>query len=92
VEVVLTIDELIGPGFVTDFGDLEPLKTYLDGALDHRDLNEVLDLPPTSENLACHIANWFIANVEPGIPGQMVKVRIGETNGTWAEYTPQVRG
>jgi 6-pyruvoyltetrahydropterin/6-carboxytetrahydropterin synthase len=56
VEVVLQADELEPPGFVTDFGDLAPLKTYLDNAFDHRHLNDVLEVPPTSEHLAAHIA------------------------------------
>ena len=54
VEVILAADALTGPGFVVDFGDLEPLRAYLDATFDHRDLNTVVDFPPTSEHLARH--------------------------------------
>lgn len=89
VEVVVTAEDLTGPGFVTDFGDLAPVKTYLDDAFDHRDLNEALDVPPTSENLAAHLADWFVVHVEPQIPGCLVSVRVSETGSTWAQYTPE---
>ncbi len=91
VEVVLGTNRLVQPGFVTDFGELAPLKTYLDTTFDHRDLNEVLDVPPTSENLAAHVAAWVIDNLEPGIPGRLICVRVSETDSTWAEYTPERR-
>ncbi|MBV9022667.1 MAG: 6-carboxytetrahydropterin synthase [Streptomycetaceae bacterium] len=86
VEVVLAGEELVGPGFVTDFGDLKPLGEYIDGHLDHRDLNEVLDFPPTSERLAQHLAEWFVENVEPNIDGRLVAIRVSETPATWAEF------
>ena len=57
VEVVLAATELVGPGFVTDFGDLAALGRYLDEHFDHRHLNDVLDDPPTSEHLARHLAH-----------------------------------
>ncbi len=91
VEVVLTAGELTPPGFVTDFADLAPFRAYLDRDLDHRDLNEVVDFPPTSENLAAHLAGWFMTNVEPTIPARLVRVRVSETADTWAEYTPDRR-
>lgn len=56
VTVMLERQELVEPGFVTDFGELTPFKRYIDECLDHRDLNEVLDIPPTSELLAHHLA------------------------------------
>ncbi|KPM52581.1 6-pyruvoyl tetrahydropterin synthase [Frankia sp. R43] len=91
VEVVLTADRLSGPGFVTDFGDLVPFSDFLDKHFDHRDLNEVLDVPPTSELVATHLAHWFIDNLEPLIPGRLVSMRVAETPGSWAEYTPPGR-
>jgi 6-pyruvoyltetrahydropterin/6-carboxytetrahydropterin synthase len=91
IEAVLTASELTPPGFVTDFGDLTPFRAYLDRELDHRDLNDVVDFPPTSENLAAHLAAWFMTNVEPAIPGRLVRIRVSETADTWAEYTPDRR-
>lgn len=88
VEVVFGADELAAPGFVTDFGELAPLKAYLDASFDHRHLNEVLAVPPTSEHLAAHVADWVVENLEPAIAGRLVRVRVSETDSTWAEYTP----
>jgi 6-pyruvoyltetrahydropterin/6-carboxytetrahydropterin synthase len=88
VDVVVTAGDLTPPGFVTDFAELAMFRSYLDTSLDHRDLNEVMDFPPTSENLAEHLASWFMTNVEPCIPGRLVRVRVSETAGTWAEYSP----
>ncbi len=91
VEVVVAADELSGPGFVTDFGDLSPLGDYINEQLDHRDLGEVLAVEPTSERIARHLAEWFAAHVEPGIPGRLEAVRVSETPSTWAEYTVTAR-
>lgn len=87
VEVILCGERLAPPGFVTDFGDLAPLGRYLAAELDHRDLNEVLPFEPTSEQLARHLAGWFIEHVEPGIPGRLAAVRVSETAACWAQFT-----
>lgn len=85
VEVVFTADQLSDIGFVTDYGDLAPVKAYIDAHLDHRDLNEVLDVPPTAENLAGHLARWCRTHVEPHVPGQLAGVIVKETPVTAAE-------
>lgn len=86
VEVVLSAASLTPPGFVTDFGELRLLRHYLDATLDHQHLNKVLDIEPTSENLAHHIAEWFRENVEPTIPACLETVRVHESPTSWAEY------
>ena len=86
VEVRVTAAQLMSPGFVTDFGDLAPFGAYLTAELDHRDLNEVFDFPPTSERLAEHLATWIIQHLQPTIPGRLAAVRVSETPATWAEY------
>ena len=86
VQVVLAAPTLTGPGFVDDFGGLAPLGAYLAGALDHRDLNEVLDVPPTSEHLARHVAEWFLTHLQDSISGRLVRVRVSETPTSSAEY------
>jgi 6-pyruvoyltetrahydropterin/6-carboxytetrahydropterin synthase len=86
VDVRLAAAALTGPGFVTDFRELAPMKKYLDATLDHRVLNEVLDVEPTSENLALHLATWFLDHMQPGLPGRLVAVRVSETASSWAEY------
>ncbi|MEV4709598.1 6-carboxytetrahydropterin synthase [Actinoplanes sp. NPDC049316] len=88
VEVVLGAEELAGPGFVTDFGELAPFKAHLDETYDHRHLNEVMQPAPTSENLAEVLAQWFIEKLEPEIPGRLLAVRVSETPSSWAEYRP----
>lgn len=79
VELLLTADELTGPGFVTDFGDLAPFGRFLEENLDHQFLNEVLPFEPTSELLARYLAEWFVANLQPKIPGRLTAVRVSET-------------
>jgi 6-pyruvoyltetrahydropterin/6-carboxytetrahydropterin synthase len=90
VELTFTADTLTGPGFVTDFGELAPFKKYVDETFDHRDLNEVIEVPPTSEHLAAHFADWVVAHLEPGVPGRLTSVRVSETESTWAQYTREV--
>jgi 6-pyruvoyltetrahydropterin/6-carboxytetrahydropterin synthase len=86
VELVLTSDNLIGPGFVTDFTDLAPMKRYIDETFDHRVLNDVLTEPSTSERLAEHFARWAVEHLEPVLPCRVVRVRVSETDSTWAEF------
>jgi 6-pyruvoyltetrahydropterin/6-carboxytetrahydropterin synthase len=88
VEVTVTAAELTGPGFVTDFADLAPLGRYLGSTLDHQDLNKVLVIAPTSENLARHLFGWCQDNI-PLPPGTGIEaVRVSETASSWAEYRP----
>ncbi|SDN70478.1 6-pyruvoyl trahydropterin synthase family protein [Streptomyces wuyuanensis] len=90
-EIVLTADDLVPPGFVTDFVDLAVFGVYLNEHLNHRILNDVLPVSPTSENLAHHLAEWFIENVEPRVPGRLAAVRVSETASSWAEYVAPSR-
>lgn len=91
VEVILTAFGLEEPGFVTDFGDLAPLKKFLDAELDHRNLDKILPFEPTSERLAQFLAAWFIQNVEPAIPGRLFAVRVRETERSWARFDVEHR-
>lgn len=88
IEVVFEAQQLVAPGFVTDFGDLAPLKGYIDACLDHRHLNDILDEAPTSENLATHLGTWVIEHLEPNVPGRLLRLRVSETASSWAEFTP----
>jgi 6-pyruvoyltetrahydropterin/6-carboxytetrahydropterin synthase len=87
VTVALGAPLLVGPGFVTDFGDLAPFGDHLKAELDHRDLNEVFEFEPTSERIAEALAVWFIAHVQPRIPGRLIAMRVSESATTWADYT-----
>ncbi len=89
VEVVLSASTLFRPGFVVDFGELAPLKTYIDTTLDHRNLNDALpDVVPTSERLAEHLYWWCQAHLPLPDGAYLEAVRVSETPATWAEYRP----
>jgi 6-pyruvoyltetrahydropterin/6-carboxytetrahydropterin synthase len=82
VEVELQSDTLNDTGFVVDYGELKPLKEYIDGTLDHRHLNDVLPFQTSAENMARHLYQWSKA-----IWPQVSAVRVSETPKTWAEYS-----
>jgi len=76
-------DRLDHVGFVRDYGDLAPIKQWVDGTLDHRDLNDIVPGNPTAEV----IARWVYDTWAPTFP-DMVAVTVCETAGTYAEYRP----
>lgn len=86
VEVVLQSAELNADGFVRDYGELEPLKGFIDEKLDHRHLNDVLPGVTSAEN----IARWLY-DFARGLWPEVVAVRVSETPETWAEYRPEAR-
>jgi len=87
VVVELSALEVDDRGFVMDYGDLGPLKGFIDATLDHRHLN---DLPqfedgqrnPTAEELALWL--YAKATVEWGWP--VAGIGVSETPKTWAWY------
>lgn len=82
-QVVLGADTLNEHGFVKDYGDLKPLKNYIDEKLDHRHLNDVFDFQTTAENMCKHLfhlcKNTFGWN-------EVIEIRLSETPKTWARY------
>lgn len=86
VTVTVGSEEINGPGWVTDFADLKPFAAYIESLADHQHLNDVLDVNPTAENLAYHLAQWFIAHVQPNIGGRLESVRVGESPTSGATY------
>ncbi|GAA4256583.1 6-carboxytetrahydropterin synthase QueD [Dactylosporangium darangshiense] len=85
-QVVLGADQLVPPGFVADFGDLDRFRRYLNRRLDHRDLNTVLDEPPTCENLARHLAAWFLEHMPAHLSDALVRITVSESDSSWAAY------
>ena len=84
VMVELASDALNAHGFVRDYLDLAPLKTYIDDSFDHRHLNDVmLDDLVTAEKLAKHFFDWCSARWP-----ETSAVKVSETPKTWAEYRP----
>ncbi|MEV4706743.1 6-carboxytetrahydropterin synthase QueD [Actinoplanes sp. NPDC049316] len=86
VEVTLVAQALSGPGFIVDFAELEPVKQYLTDTFDHRLINDVVTVEPTSENLARLIFDWCAEKL-PLPDGACVEaVKVSETATSWAEY------
>ena len=81
VEVVLE-GQLNQHGFVRDYRVLDELKHYINSEFDHRDLNEVLKIATTAENLARHFFVWSKQRWPEG-----VAVSVSETGKTWATYS-----
>lgn len=94
-----TVDVTVGgpidrlTGFCADLGSLDAaLRTQVFEPLDHKNL--VLDVPdfaegaliPTSENLAWWIAERVQAAVGPAT--RVLRVRVSEEPGLWAEVEP----
>lgn len=77
-------------GFVIDYRDLDPIKTYIDGTLDHRHLNDVVAFNPTAEHLATHLLTLVLSLLESkndhGDPRMVhhIEVAVSETPKTWA--------
>lgn len=86
VEVFVDAAMLHPPGWVDDFGELKPLGDYIAEHFDHQDLNDVLDAPPTAENIAVHLATWFRATLESGLHGRLAGIRVAETPESAAEF------
>lgn len=81
VKVELQAPILNEVGFVVDYGDLKPLKEYIDTQLDHRDLNEVFPFQTSAENIARHLFEWCHERWP-----FTIAVHVSETEKTWATY------
>ena len=83
VTLHLAAAEVDERGFVVDFLDLAPFRSYVNDRLDHRHLNDVLTCSPTSENLARHLyevaRQWW---------PEVVACTVSETPKTFAVYAP----
>ena len=83
VTLTLEADDLDQLGMVRDYGDLDPVKRWLDGTFDHRDLNEELPVPPTAEWLARLTFDMWAGKFP-----QLAEVTVSETPATTASYRP----
>ncbi len=83
---MLESSELNQDGFVRDYNELSPFKTFIDEKLDHRHLNDVVDAATSAENLA-----RFLYEFARGLWPEVAAVRVSETPKTWAEYRPDER-
>ncbi len=89
---VVTVElrsELLGAaGFVMDFGDLAPVKDFIDRKLDHRHLPDVAELggrgeDTTSERMAETLFHRFAFFFD-----KLYAVEVAETAKTSARYSP----
>lgn len=84
VEVELQASALDKNGFVRDYRELNALKIYIDGSVDHRHLNDVLGDDNTSaEQLSKYFYDWCKSRWT-----EVTAVRVSETPRSWAEYRP----
>ena len=81
VRVTLANPTVNAVGFVLDYGDLSPLKEFIDTHLDHRHLNDVVSFNPTAENWCRYLFEWCEARGWP-----VEKVEWSETPKTWASF------
>ncbi|GAB3474136.1 6-pyruvoyl trahydropterin synthase family protein [Amycolatopsis cihanbeyliensis] len=91
IEVTLSSTRLVGPGWVADFADLNPLGAFIEDTLDHRDLNEVLPAPPTSELLAAFLADWCIRHLETRLGARLESIVVSEGGANRVEFRPDRR-
>ena len=82
VTLTLAADELDGAGMVRDYGDLDQVRNWIAGQLDHRDLNAIDD-QPTAERLARLTFIHWAADLP-----ELVEVTVSETPATSASYAP----
>ncbi|MGC5000714.1 6-pyruvoyl trahydropterin synthase family protein [Streptomyces sp. DT195] len=77
-EVVLSSSRLSPEGFVVDFGELSPLKRYIDGALDHQILDDAVK-DTSNEGLAQHLTDWARGHLPADVASvlESVQVRTG---------------
>ncbi|WP_041939200.1 MULTISPECIES: 6-carboxytetrahydropterin synthase [Frankia] len=85
VRVQLRGETLDPVGFLLDYGELSPVRDWIDAALDHQHLNACLDFNPTAELLAQHLAGT-VRQLVPIPDGVRVAVGVSETPRTWAFY------
>lgn len=86
IRLTLAGEEIDDRGFLLDYNDMKPFGAWLDDQIDHRHLNDVLDIQPTAENMAREFARKAILllDVPPTIK---ITIAVSETPKTWAEWS-----
>ena len=70
-------------GFVKDYNTLKTVKQFIDERLDHRHLNDLITVPPTSENIAHFLYEQFKGEIP-----ELYAVEVSETPLTSCIYEP----
>lgn len=86
VEIAITGLNLVGPGWLLDFGEFQSIKELIDGEFDHRHLNDVVDFSPTSELLARYFFEKAVELLPLDPSMRVLYARVSETLATFAEY------
>ena len=84
VELTGDVDQV---GFIMDYGELDWVRDLIASRLDHRHLNDVLDVNPTAENIASWLTGEIAAWLERRPERERVRslsVAVSETLVTWA--------
>jgi 6-pyruvoyltetrahydropterin/6-carboxytetrahydropterin synthase len=69
--------------WVVDYAEIKKAVAPLIEQLDHKNINDVLAIPTTAENLAF----WFYVKLRGSLP--VSRVDVHETTGTCCTYTPE---
>ena len=84
IRVELTSDTLDEFGFVEDYGELNDIREYIDGTLDHQNLSEVFGAENTTAELLAERFYWLWEKKHPALSA----VTICETPSVSATYRP----
>lgn len=82
VVVELESEVLDEVGFVKDYFDIKPIKTFIDENWDHRLRNECVDFNPTVENIAKFLYDEFKPQFK-----ELSAITIRETPTTYCTYS-----
>jgi 6-pyruvoyltetrahydropterin/6-carboxytetrahydropterin synthase len=85
VIVEMKSETLNDNGFVMDYREMQPIKDFIDGALDHKHLNDFWDFQPSAENIAKKLYEIF----KPRFP-LISAITVKETDKTAARYEPTI--
>ena len=70
--------------WVQDYAEIKSAVQPFVDMVDHKDLNQILAIPTTAEN----VSYWFWTRFEPKLP-LLYRVDIHETTGTCCSYCPR---
>lgn len=88
VSVEITAEKVNEIGMVMEFGLLDGFDQLLKRGVDHRHLNEIMEVNPTAENVARWLYDHAVNIVGAHLGEPEVTVRVSENDHTWAEYRP----
>jgi 6-pyruvoyltetrahydropterin/6-carboxytetrahydropterin synthase len=88
IEVELQADQIDpATGFVRDYGELRPIRDYIDGILDHQDLAELFGGENTTAERLAVIFYYLWRSFVP----ELSAVTVRETAKTFSTYRPGVQ-